>query len=183
MDRPGQIKINLLEHAVRIKPSVYYWGLAMLLAAALISCSGYFYMGYKRDLAVLQAEKAEIVKQLSSLEAANSELASLQASEHAIQVKRKTVEKLHGLNVSHTEFINEVDCAVPPLITMVGVEITGSRVVLTGFGPNHSQLARLMEGLKNIPRVENVSVFFSELNEKTNEVRYKIEMNWGTEKL
>jgi Tfp pilus assembly protein PilN len=183
MDRPGQININLLEHADRIKPSIYYWALVMLLAAALLSCSGYFYLGYQADLARLQAEKAEITQQLSSLAAASSELASIQTSEQAIQVKRKTVEKLHGLNISHTEFINEIDRAVPPLITMVEVEITGSKVVLTGYSPDHTQVARLMEGLKNIPRAENVTVFVSELNEKTNEVKYKIEMNWGTEQL
>jgi Tfp pilus assembly protein PilN len=181
MDRPHQININLLERADRFQAHIIYWGLGMLLAAAVLGWSGYYYAVHSREVTQLQAENAVLKKQISSFEEENVIWTSIQASETEMLVKRQTVETLESQGVSYNELISEIDRAIPPRITMAGVETIGSRVILTGFSSDHSQVARLIEGLKNISRINNVTVFFSTMNEKTNEVKYSIEMNWGAE--
>lgn len=181
MDRPQQININLLERRERIQAHIVYLGLGMLLTAAILVWSGNYYVGHSRVIIQLQAENADLNNQLASNSQENVLLAFNQDNETKRIVKKQTVKSLELRRVSYTELINEIDRVIPPSITMVGFDAKGNRVILTGFSPDHTQVARLMEGLKNIACLHNFNIFDSELNEQTNEVKYTIELDWEAE--
>ncbi|MCX5780426.1 MAG: hypothetical protein NTV45_06335 [Firmicutes bacterium] len=182
MVRPHQVNINLLERVDRVQDRFIYGGLGLLLAAVLWGWSGYYFVAHSQELNRIEQDNNTLKYQISSIASDNIVLASVQADETERLVDRQAVETLESHNVSYAELIYEIDRAIPTTTTMVGVETVGSRVILTGFSPDHYQVARLMEGLKKIPGINHVAVFLSAMNENTNEVKYSVELNWEAEK-
>ena len=51
---------------------------------------------------------------------------------------------------------------------------------MTGFSPDHSQVARLLEGLKGSFMFKNVTVLASKMDEKINEAKFTMEIEVET---
>jgi len=182
MENPLRININLLEPQPRVQSRVISYGLGFLVLAVLGGLSGYFYMLQSRELTNQQAVNTKLKAELKQYEKEMTIFKPLQEMTNEMTSKSKKVQELEKMQVSYADVMMEIDKIVPPTVIMAGVEIKAGKVIMAGFSPEHSQVARLLEGLKGSSKFKNVTVLASQMNEETNEVEFTLEMDWEAEK-
>jgi Tfp pilus assembly protein PilN len=182
MHNAVQIKINLLETETGNQYRVIYWGLAILVFAIMGILAGYFYESQSRELARLQDINTKLKANVTQYNSEMSTLKPILELEKDIADKSKKVEATEKMQVSYAKIITEIDKVIPPQVIIVEVNIKAQKVVVTGFGPDHSRVAKLLEGLKGSSRFKNVTVLASQMDETSNEAKFTIEMDWEAEK-
>jgi len=182
MESPLRININLLEPQPRVHSRVINYGLGFLVLAVIGGLSGYFYMLQSHELTNQQALNTKLKAELKQYEKEMTVFKPLQEMGSEMNTKSQKVQELEKMQVSYADAMMEIDKIIPARVIMVGVEIKGGKVIMTGFSPEHSQVARLLDGLKGSSRFKNVTVLASQMNEKTNEVEFTLEMDWEAEK-
>ena len=181
MESPLELKINLLEPKPRVRIPIIL-GLGFFLFALMVIMTVWFYTWQSRELSSQQTEKERLKTEIESYEQMFLVLKPIQEIEAAISIKNKEAATLAEIKMSYADIINEIDKVIPPEVTMVEIDIKPPRVVLTGFSPGHSVVARLLAGIKTSPRFTGVVLLTSEMKENSNEAQFTMEMEWEAEK-
>jgi Tfp pilus assembly protein PilN len=182
MQKPVQININLLETKPRFQSPIFYGVLGIIVFTMLAGFAGFFYMWQSRELDKQQAVNNQLKAEVKKHEKEMAIFRPIQEMNKDMAIRSQQVEELEKMRISHADIMREIDKVVPPKVIMVGIEIKAQKVVITGFSPDHSQVARLLDGLKSISRFKNVTVLASQMGEKNNEADFTIEMDWEGEK-
>lgn len=176
------ININLLEPSPRSSHRFNYYVLGFLILAITGVLTGYFYILQNRELANQQALNTELKTEVQKYEKEMAIFKPIEELSKEIASKNQKVNSLEKTQESYAKVMMEIDKALPSKVIVAGVEIKGQKIVLTGFSPDHSQVARLLDGLKRSTIFKNVTVLGSKINEKTNEAEFTIDMDWEAEK-
>jgi hypothetical protein len=177
MPRLAELNINLLPSKKRVRISIYWVSVPAFLAfmSALII---YLVIAQNRALGSQEVENMRLKAALESCENEMTAYQPVQALEKEMTIKSEEVETIEKTKVSYAEVMNELDKIKPAEIIIVGAEIKPPRVIVNGFSPDHSNVSRMVEGIKASPIFTNVVLLSSEMNENTNEVKYTLEIEW-----
>jgi len=177
MPRLAELNINLLPPKNRVRMSKLWTSVIMALAflAVLFTC---FWMWQSRALSTQEVENMRLKADLKSCEDQMTFYQPVQAMEQNSTIKVKELESIEKARVSYTSVINELDRVKPDQIIIVGAEIKPPRVIVHGFSPDHSNVSRMLEGIKASPIFNNVTLLSSEMNENTSEVQFIMEIEW-----
>jgi Tfp pilus assembly protein PilN len=182
MKTPTEININLLEPQPWVQPRMFYWGLLISALAVMVIIVGYLFILQNRQLTDQQAINTKLKAETKNHEKDMNIFKPIEEMSKEMASRGQKVEALEKMRVSYLEVITEIDKVVPANIMMAGIDIKAQTVIMNGFSPDHSQVARLLEGLKASPRFKNVAVLSSQIDEKTNEAKFTVEMDWEAEK-
>lgn len=177
MERPLELKINLLEHKPRVQVHII-WGLVFFLLAIMGSMSIYFYTAQDRELTEQVAENGILKEDIKSYEPEMLILKPIEEMETAISIKTNEEAALAAKKVSHVDIINEINKVIPPEVTMFCIDIKSTRVTMTGFSHSHKDVAKLLAGLTNKPQFTGITLLTSEIKADSNEVQFTFEMEW-----
>ncbi|MDD3364779.1 MAG: PilN domain-containing protein [Syntrophomonas sp.] len=177
-----QININLLEQAAVNKLRLLYWGFGFMIMAIIVSVAGYSYMSLNEELNNQKIVNADFKLEVKKYNAEILGLKPIQELEKEMARKSQEVDEIEKEQVSFSNLITEIDKVIPPKVVIVGVEIKAQKVVVTGFSPDHSQVARLLEGLKGSSRFKNMTVLSSKMDEKIDEAKFTMELDLEAEK-
>ncbi|PKM78586.1 MAG: hypothetical protein CVU90_00895 [Firmicutes bacterium HGW-Firmicutes-15] len=176
-----QININLLKREDVYNSRLLYWGLGFVIMAIIGVMTGVGYMSLSKDLKYQQAVNADLKSEYQKYDNEMVALTPILEMKKEIDRKSQEVINIQKEQVSFSDVISEIDKVLPPEVIMLGVDIKAQKVVVTGFSPDHSQVARLLKGLKGSFRFNNVTIL-SKMDEKTDEAKFTIELTLEAEK-
>ncbi len=182
MKIPTEININLIEPEPWVKPCVLYWGLGISAVVFISIIAGYFFVLQNRQLNEQQAINTKLKAEVISYQNDINIFKPIEEMSKEMASKSQKVEAIEEMRVSYLEVIMEIDKVVPANIIMAGIDIKAKKVIMNGFSPDYGQVARLLEGINANPRFKNVSVLSSQIDEKTDEAKFTVEMDWEAEK-
>lgn len=178
MAAPEPIMINLLE----VDPG---WGRrqknriisAIVIIALLGGLGGVYYSafsGYKQEQAINKELKAKIA-QFYKLQAV------LQASEtfnKNLAAKQSSVAEVEVRTISYVTILEEIAAAVPSQVLVTKMEIVPHNIRISGYAPDHRELATFLSGLRESHVFKEVQLFSSEKESDNGEVNFVIEGDW-----
>lgn len=178
MQRPVELRINLLQTKKRVQvPKM--WGLVIVLLVLISTLFSYYFLLQSREISSQQIENMRLKAEIKRYENEIVVLKPMQAMEQKITFKSEEVAAIEKTKISYADVINELDRVKPTQIIIVGAEITPTRLIANGFSPDHSNVSRMVEGIKSSPIFTTVILLSSEMNENTNEVKFTLEIEWG----
>lgn len=175
-----QININLLEREDVNNLRLLYWGLMFMMMAIFGGLTGFSYMSLSKEFNYQQAVNADLKSEFKKYDNEMLVLKPILEMKKEIARKSQEVIEIEKEQLSYRDVIAEIDKVVPPKVLIVGVDIKALKVVMTGFSPDHSQVARLLEGLKGSFMFKNVTVLASKMDEKINEAKFTMEIEVET---
>ncbi len=177
-----QININLLERESVNKLRLIYWGFGFMIMAIIVGLAGLSYMSLHKELDSQQVLNVDLKSEVRRYNAEIVKQKPIQDMEKEMTRKSQEVVEVEKEQVSFSDVINEIDRVVPPNVLIVGMDIKAQKVVVTGLSPDHSQVARLLEGLLGSSRFNNVTVLASKMDEKIEEAKFSIQLDLKAEK-
>jgi len=178
MQKPVQVNINLLPREPVNRRHWYYWGLSFALMAILGGLTAYYDVSRDRELNHLQVVNTDLKDQINKYKREAAQTIPLKEMKELINKKSQEMELMKKSQQSFVEVWGNVDKVVPSPILVTGMEINAKKIIITGFSPDHEQIAVLLQNLELNPYLENVDALSSKLNEKSNEVSFGMEMTW-----
>jgi Tfp pilus assembly protein PilN len=180
---PGKavVNINLLEPSGLVSVRVLRWGLGLFMLAIISLGVCYFMIIQSRQLKLLQADNLRLQAEANNNQAVMAWPQPLQVERQELTDIGPVLQNLEESRLSYVEIIDEIDRVIPPGVTIVEIELKPALVALTGFSADHSQVADLLEGLKESPEFGAVSLFKSEANGQTEEDQFRLEIVWEAE--
>lgn len=177
-----QININLLVRKDSNKVRPVYWGIGFILLAIIGGLTGFGYISLSKELSQQQMVNAELQSKINRY---NDEIAGLkpirEMERELVRKSQEVVEIEKGL-VSYSDLIAAIDKAEPPKVLVVGLDIKAPKTVVNGFSPDHSHIARMIEGLQNSFGYENLTLLTSIINEEIDESKFALELDLAVEK-
>jgi len=180
--RAMQTNINLLERKPGIQLRIVYGGVGLLVLLILSGLAFYLYVSLSREIAYQQTLNANLKSEIAKIETEINAGKPIQEMEKEIAARSQNVKALEDKQVSHSELRNEIDKALPSGMLLIAVNISLPKVAVNGFCADHSLEGRFLDNLKANARFKNVTVLTSEMDEKTKEAKFTIEMEWEGEK-
>jgi len=179
MQNPVQININLLEKEPINRGRWYYWSLSFALMAILGGLTAYYDVSRDRELSHLQDVNTDLKAQIIKYDQKIAQTIPLEEMKELINDKAKKMDLINKSQRSYVEAWGSIDRAVPAQVFVVGVEIISNKVHITGFSPDYEQLAVFSQNLEHSPNFKNVAALSSKMDEKSSEISFSMEMNWG----
>jgi|GEM_PF-2677840 len=183
MQIPVQVNINLLPREPVNRWRWYYWGLSLALMLILGGLTAYYDVSRGRELNHLQVVNADLKAQVNEYEQEIAQTIPLDDVEKLINQKYQEIKLVEISKQSYVDVWDCIDRAVPAQVLVVEVEINAKKVFITGFSPDHEQLAGFLQSLERNPNFKNVVSLSTRMDERSNEVSFSIEVNWGPGKL
>ncbi len=177
MPRLVELNINLLPAKTRVRMS-QKWSSVLIFLVLMAALFTYLLISQSREISSQQNENMRLRDAIKRCENEMMGYEPMQAMEQEMIMKSEEVAAIEKTRLSYADVFNELDQVKPPQIIIVGAEISPPRMVVNGFSPDHSNVNRMVEGIKASPIFTNVALLSSEMNENTNEVKFTLEIEW-----
>jgi type IV pilus assembly protein PilN len=171
------IKINLLPfRAARrkenIRRQISIYALSVVFSLAVM---GYFYMDFNRQLAALEADKAEIKSELDSYAEANKKIEGLKAKIKQIRAKLDVIRELEKNKSGPVRLLDEISTAVPKeKLYLSSLEENKGILTLRGTAMDNDTVALFMTNLEKQEHIISVDLKSTRLE---NLEKYKLNVS------
>jgi type IV pilus assembly protein PilN len=171
------IKINLLPfRAARrkenIRRQISIYALSVVFSLAVM---GYFYMDFNRQLAALEADKAEIKSELDSYAEANKKIEELKAKIKQIRAKLDVIRELEKNKSGPVRLLDEISTAVPKeKLYLSSLEENKGILTLRGTAMDNDTVALFMTNLERQEHIISVDLKSTRLE---NLEKYKLNVS------
>ncbi len=174
----AQININLLVPKEPHNTRLLYWGTGFIIMAIIGGLIGFAYTSLIKELnhqKVVNTELKSVLNKYNNEIVRQKPIRDLQ-----IELARQSqaVADIQKEQVSYSSLITALDEVKPPELLVVGLDIKAPKIVMNGFSPDHSQIARLMEGLQRDLGFDHVEVLTSVTDEESGEAKFTLELAW-----
>lgn len=176
------IHINLLKRdAARDKQLIEM--LVIFLVTALLAVGMvYFYGSGMEQVAFEQYLNERLTDQIAQYESFRRDYIITQEMNKQLVFRKQLADKVKNQGLPATGILSIIQKAIPPGVTIIGVEANNNNIKLTGFTPSYTQAAQFIAGLKQDGRLSAIGLVSIKEAKDTGQLEFLIEMKWKGKK-
>ncbi|HWP95928.1 MAG TPA: PilN domain-containing protein [Syntrophomonadaceae bacterium] len=174
----GSVNINLLERDTKRERAVAFFAVGLLVIAVVLGTMAGLYFYETQQYAAEQKRNTDIQASLKTIHKESPLPDGQKSLKGELSKKESTVKQAEAKRVSYADVLGEIENAMPAPMAVNVIEFSEKKITLQGFAREYANEAELLSGLRRSPVFKDVILASSKLDTKSQEIEFRIEMNW-----